>query len=121
MPREYHQAYYAKNREHNIARAAKWKKDNPIRAKKTLAKCTLAWKIANPKRIAFSGQKNNAKKRGIEFLFTLDEWIDWWGDDFALRGRNPSDLCMARIGDQGAYEIGNVVKATCYDNTRNLI
>ena len=43
------------------------------------------WREANPKHFAFLMQRQHAKERGIEFLFELDEWIDWWGDDFDKR------------------------------------
>ncbi len=41
---------------------------------------------------AFWLQKHKSKKRGIEFLFTFEEWVNWWetqlGPDwFKKRGR----------------------------------
>lgn len=62
------------------------------------------------KKAAFRSQRWNAKRRGIEFKFCLVDWIEWWGDDFELRGVHHGQLVMARNGDLGAYEIGNVFK-----------
>jgi hypothetical protein len=70
----------------------------------------------HPERRAFGLQKSSAKQRGIEFLFSFAEWVAWWGDDFAKRGRGAYDLCMARDGDTGPYEVGNVYKATNAEN-----
>ena len=69
-------------------------------------------------RIAFNAHRSGAKKRGIEFLFTFDEWWAWWQIDgrWARRGSHQDQLVMARIGDGGAYEPGNV---QCITNTQN--
>lgn len=56
----------------------------------------------------FNGKRASSKQRGIPFLFTFDEWLAWWlatgrYDEYGHR------WVMARIGDRGAYEPGNVV------------
>lgn len=58
----------------------------------------------------YAAQKKKAALRGIPFRMTLGEWWSvWlasgkWGD----RGRGAGRYCMARHGDAGAYELGNV-------------
>ena len=74
------------------------------------------WREANPKHFAFLMQRQHAKERGIEFLFDLDEWIEWWGDDFANRGDASDQLVMARHGDEGPYHPDNVYKSTAQEN-----
>ena len=54
-----------------------------------------------------------AKTRGIEFLFSFDEWIEWWeqnlgSDWFERRGRRRNQYVMARKGDEGPYQLDNV-------------
>jgi len=71
---------------------------------------------ANPEKIAYRNQAQQARKRGIPFLFTLDEWIAWWGADFSKRGNKQHDLQMCRKGDSGAYELDNVYKDTAMNN-----
>jgi len=66
----------------------------------------------------YTSQKGHAKHRGIEFNLTFEEWMDWWGDDFDKRGRGKDDLVMARIGDTGPYELGNIKKITFSENRR---
>ncbi len=61
-------------------------------------------------------QKAYAKQRNIEWHFTYDIWIQWWGDDIINRGPRKGQLCMARFGDTGPYHPDNVRKATCAEN-----
>jgi hypothetical protein len=55
-------------------------------------------------------QKNNAKGRGILFLLTFDQWWSTWEQSghWHERGKGRHKYCMARIGDVGAYELGNI-------------
>lgn len=75
------------------------------------------WCKDNPELNAFRNQRGAAKRRNIPFLFTLEEWVAWWGEDFDKRGKEPDSLCMARHNDIGAYEIGNVSKISYAQNT----
>ena len=58
----------------------------------------------------FLTQKTNAKRRGIEFQFSFNEWLNVWESSGKLkyRGRNHGKYCMARYNDCGPYAIGNV-------------
>jgi hypothetical protein len=62
-------------------------------------------------------QKTFAKNRNIEWQFTFESWIEWWGDDIDKRGSNKDSLVMARYKDQGPYHPNNVRKATVSENT----
>lgn len=64
-------------------------------------------------------QKNHAKKRGIEFKLTKQEWLDFWGEDLNKRGRGAGKLQMCRVGDKGCYEIGNIYKQTHEHNSKD--
>lgn len=54
--------------------------------------------------------KFNAKHRGIAFLLTFEEWWDIWqaSGKWEQRGQRGDQYAMARFGDEGAYEAGNV-------------
>ncbi len=54
---------------------------------------------------------NNAKQRGVEWLFTEAEWLDVWKSSghFEKRGRGPGCYQMARFGDCGPYAPWNVL------------
>lgn len=69
---------------------------------------------------AYHSQKARAKKRNIDWHFTLQSWTEWWGDDFYKRGRSKDSLCMARNGDVGAYHQDNVFKSTFSDNAKTV-
>lgn len=62
-------------------------------------------------------QRSHAKERGIEFNLSFPEWVSLWQDSgyLAIRGRGEG-YCMARVADQGAYELGNVYFCTIGEN-----
>ena len=65
-------------------------------------------------RAAFEVQRRSAKRRGIPFLFSFEEWQAWWVEDgrWPERGRGRDKLCMARFGDAGPYSWDNVYCTT---------
>jgi len=65
----------------------------------------------------YIAQKANAKYRNIDWQFTYDEWIEWWGEDITNRGRKNGQLVMARHNDSGAYHPNNVRKALVCENS----
>jgi hypothetical protein len=65
---------------------------------------------------AYRTQRNRAKYRSIDWQFTYEEWIAWWGDDITKRGKGKGKLCMARFNDTGAYHPNNCRKATHEEN-----
>src|SRR5271166_5158352 len=74
---------------------------------------------------AFYTHKHDAKRRGISFRFSRDEWIRWWfvnlGFDWLnKRGRKKGQCVMSRFGDLGAYEWDNVECLTCSSNQGQL-
>jgi len=52
--------------------------------------------------------KANAKRRGIEFDMSFDEWWALWRPHFENRGRESGQVQMCRTADDGAYRPGNV-------------
>ena len=64
----------------------------------------------------FYTQRTGARIRGIEWQFTFEEWVEWWGSDIELRGNKSGQLVMARNGDTGPYHPNNVRKVTCNEN-----
>jgi len=61
-------------------------------------------------RKAFNRQRNDAKRRGIAFELTFDEWLTIWVGSGHLheRGRQRDQYVMSRFRDVGAYTVGNV-------------
>lgn len=69
-------------------------------------------------RKAYAAQKATARRRGIDFRLTFEEWLAFWGDDIDKRGRGTFDLQMQRPADTGPYALGNIVKGTRLQNCR---
>lgn len=64
-------------------------------------------------------QKKNAKRRGVPFLLTFEEWLGVWikSGRFDERGNQTAEgYVMARNGDRGAYALGNVRIISHADN-----
>lgn len=66
----------------------------------------------------YNAQKSNAAKRGIEWQFTFESWIAFWGDDIAKRGTGHDKLCMQRFHDKGPYHPDNVKKGYALGNRK---
>jgi hypothetical protein len=56
------------------------------------------------------------KSRGIDWHLSYEQWLEVWGDLIHQRGRGKGKMHMCRIGDQGAYEMGNVFIGTHEQN-----
>ena len=65
--------------------------------------------------------KNNAKRRRIDFLLSLEEWCEIWrrSGKWLERGRGADKYCMCRKGDIGAYSLGNVFIGQGKHNVRD--
>jgi hypothetical protein len=67
----------------------------------------------NYARYAYVRQRWDAGKRGIEWLFTFEEWVKWWEEAkgpnwMQLRGCHTGQFVMARFEDKGPYAPWNV-------------
>ena len=58
----------------------------------------------------YTTHKSNAKRRGIEFNLTFEQWFDIWekSGKWDERGRSANKYCMCRVGDTGSYSVNNV-------------
>jgi hypothetical protein len=70
----------------------------------------MAWRYKDPMKTKWWAHKGNARVRNIPFLITFEEWRDIWLESgkWDQRGYRRGQYCMARYGDKGAYEVGNV-------------
>jgi hypothetical protein len=66
--------------------------------------------------------KGKANARDIPFLLTFEEWWDLWqaSGKWDKRGTRRDQYVMARFGDRGAYERGNVRICPCGENTDEM-
>ena len=93
-----------------------WRKANPAKVQAY----QKAWALAHPERQAYIWHKSRAKNRGVPFRLTFDQWWKIWLDSghWSDRGRHKDQYDMARRGDMGAYEVGNVYITTHSENVR---
>lgn len=64
----------------------------------------------------FTRHKANAKRRGVPFLFTFEDWLGVWRASGYWR---MPGYVMCRYGDAGPYAKGNVYIGTVCSNTRD--
>ena len=73
--------------------------------------------------IKFRKHRHHAKKRGIPFLFTFDEWWNIWikSGHWYEMGITRGKFQMARMGDRGGYTKDNVRIITQEENKAEYI
>jgi HNH endonuclease len=73
-----------------------------------------------PIKLAYYRQRDTAKKRGVSFDMSYEDWLDVWVSSGHLnkRGRGKGKYCMMRLNDKGAYTKNNVTIGLFEDNTR---
>jgi hypothetical protein len=77
--------------------------------------------IATP-RHRYVNHKATAKRRGIAFELTFEEWLKIWEDSghFSERGVRADEYQMARHNDLGPYAIDNVKIITTRQNAAEV-
>ena len=78
-------------------------------------------RIATP-RSKYCVHKQCAKRRGIAFELTFEEWLEIWENSghFDERGRRAHQYQMARHNDLGPYAVGNVKIITTSQNIKEV-
>lgn len=69
--------------------------------------------------LAYRSQKCSAARRGIDFILTFEEWLQWWVDTgkLHLRGKKKGSYQMCRHGDIGPYSLENIYCDTVSNNS----
>lgn len=64
----------------------------------------------NMMRLRYREHRHGAKRRGVPFLISFEEWATIWYESgrWEDRGVHRGQYVMARNGDVGAYAVGNV-------------
>ena len=106
---------------------------DPAKRKAYHALYSKSWAEKHPERIVaahakfrgtqygkYMAQLYKAAERGIDWLFTFETWLEFWGEDISKRGRlEYNGLVMCRKGDIGPYSPANCYKASVADNVRD--
>lgn len=71
------------------------------------------------KALAYLVQRQAAKRRGIEWLLSFEQWLAIWmaSGNWENRGCGVGRFCMARHGDAGPYAVGNVTIQSSQQNS----
>jgi len=72
---------------------------------------------------AWSKHKAQARFRNEAYALTWEDWLDIWANptDFLNRGRQPEDLTLTRIDDDGAWTRDNVEIMTRLEQLRKAM
>lgn len=81
--------------------------------------CTNRPEGSTSPHLIFIRQRNHAKCRGVEWNLKFWDWFCVWQESgkWDARGRGVEGYCMCRVGDEGAYELGNVYIGSCIHNS----
>mgnify|MGYP000037142545 FL=1 len=76
--------------------------------------------MSNTVKLKYQVHKAGAKRRGISFDLTFDEWNDIWvsSGKWDKRGVGLDKFCMCRFGDKGGYQLGNIFIGEFYQNSK---
>lgn len=97
---------------------------HPIDNETAIRQMRLDSSVTNDDLIKWRNHRAQAYRRNIPFNMSLLDWVYWWRSEIAKlgpnvkRGAKGNQYVMARIGDKGAYEIGNVKCITRAENAR---
>lgn len=67
----------------------------------------------------YLNNKSNAKRRGVEFHLTFEEWWHLWQSKYHLRGRGKGKYQLCRKGDKGPYSFSNCY-VDLHENNRKI-
>lgn len=89
----------------------------PTRASQVSRRATDRKYRASPKG-QYAKHKENARRRGVDFLLSFDEWWSLWekSGHYRQRGNRNGRYVMSRMNDVGPYAVGNVFIATFSSN-----
>jgi hypothetical protein len=87
--------------------ATKYCRNERIEGRKKCAKCrTREWRKKNPLKAAFDRKRTNARRRGIPFLLTYEDFILVY----------VPGLVLDRNDCRNGYELGNILPLSAHDN-----
>lgn len=93
----------------------------PQKGRKKCQKCRCReWRQNNPIKDSFRHLRSNAKRRGIEFNLTLQEFIGFCAETgyITARGLEAHSMTIDRIDSYKGYEVGNMQVLTRAENSR---
>jgi hypothetical protein len=103
----YNRNYYIKNRNRILKASSKWRNDQTADIYKKMRDYYYNY-ARNPNGI-YRIYKSNAKKRQIEFLLTLEQFLVFWQKDCYYCGIKIKTIGLDRVNSFNGYKIDNIV------------
>lgn len=79
--------------------------------------------VSNGATLAWREQRRNCLNRAIPWHLGLGQWWSIWeaSGKWSQRGRHKNSYVLSRIGNKGAYEVGNVHVVTLAECSRSTV
>lgn len=94
--------------------------ERPIGVKPKCKSCAVEYRASKPQQVKYTQYKSGAKKRGIEFNLTKDEFMSLWQKVCYYCGSSIETIGIDRIDSNYGYSISNVVPCCAICNTMKL-
>lgn len=94
--------------------------ERPIGVKPKCKACAIIYRAANPGMVKYAQYRSGAKKRGLEFNLSKDEFMSLWQKDCYYCGSSIETIGIDRIDSNYGYSIDNVVPCCAICNTMKL-
>lgn len=94
--------------------------ERPLGIKPKCKSCEFMRQRQDMKALRLTQIKSGAKKRGIEFNLSKDEFLTFWGKPCFYCGDKIPTIGLDRINSDEGYSIGNVVSCCAICNTMKL-
>lgn len=94
--------------------------ERPIGVKPKCKACTRVYRATMPEMVKFAQYKSGARKRGIAFNLTKEEFMSLWNKPCFYCGTEIATIGIDRIDSNLCYCIGNIVPCCSICNTMKL-
>jgi exonuclease VII large subunit len=105
--KEHYREYFKQYREQNKERILEYRKQYYDQNKEQIKEQSKQYSRTPPGK--FSAYKTNAKKRGIEFHLTMEQFESFWQKPCEYCGAEIETIGLDRVDSDGHYTIDNVV------------
>lgn len=94
--------------------------ERPIGVKPKCKICSKTYRAGMPEMVKFAQYKSGAKRRGLEFRLTKDEFQTFWQKPCSYCGDRILTIGLDRIDSEKGYFIDNVIPCCSICNTMKL-
>jgi hypothetical protein len=111
---------YHNNPEKENDRVKEWIGKNGEKYRKYNKEYAAKWRYNNPERRCYTNYKHGAKRRGLEFRLTFDEFMSYWKLPCNYCGDEIQTIGLDRVDNGMGYITGNVISCCSLCNFLKL-